>query len=105
MSEMPCGCLGHADNAELCRYPSLEALCRLLQQRLDASVRAGWATQGAAFDLLKDGLAKEIHQAKQNLLMVNAGSPLETQFRGYIEGLEFALRLAARPTPQEETKP
>jgi hypothetical protein len=48
---------------------------------------------------LIDALAKEIAQAKKSLLVVQSGSPAEHSFTGYINGLEFALKLAREKSP------
>jgi hypothetical protein len=32
--EMPCGCLGHADNANLCQFPALKARAERLEKAL-----------------------------------------------------------------------
>lgn len=36
---MPCGCEGHADNSDLCRYPKLEAENTRLKTALKESVK------------------------------------------------------------------
>jgi hypothetical protein len=43
---MPCGCEGHADNAELCQYPKARALLdealALIKERLDLDTEGFW---------------------------------------------------------------